>query len=95
MKQRFDLVWFVRYLSLYDVKAMTTMYEVNPTSFTKKKDVDNKKSDHILFSEERDSKTESTRFFSEAEDEDVKLRSVAAEYYQVRLIFLKKEMYYF
>ena len=49
-------------------------------------DVEKKNSDPIS-SEERDSKTESARFFSEAEDEDVNLRSVAAEYYKVRLSF--------
>ena len=47
-------------------------------------DVETKKSGHFS-SEEKDSKTESARFFSE--DEDVKLLSVAAEYYKVRLSF--------
>ena len=49
-------------------------------------DVENKKSDHTS-SEGRDSKTESAQFFSEAEDEDLKLLSVAAEYYKVKLRF--------
>ena len=57
-------------------------------------DVEKKNSDPIS-SEERDSKTESARFFSEAEDEDLKLLSVAAEYYKVRLIFLKRKKYTF
>ena len=65
--------------------------------FYQENEVENKTSDHIS-SEERDSKTESARFFSEAEDEDVKLRSAAAEYYKVRLSFFlkrKKCMYFF
>ena len=57
--------------------------------FYQENEVENKKSEYIS-SEERDSKTESARFFSEAEDEDVKLRSAAAEYYKVRLSFFKK-----
>ena len=54
--------------------------------FLEEKDAEKVVWNHIS-SDERDSKTESARFFSEAEDEDVKLRYVAAEYYKVRLSF--------
>ena len=47
--------------------------------FYQENDVKNTKSDCVS-SEEKDSKTESARFFSE--DEDVKLLSVASEYYK-------------
>ena len=47
--------------------------------FYQEHDVEIKKSGHIS-SEERNSQTESARFFSE--DEDVKLLSVASEYYR-------------
>ena len=48
--------------------------------FYQENDVKIKKSDHIS-SEERNSHTESARFFS-YDDDDVKLLSVAAEYYK-------------
>ena len=79
---------FVKSVEKEDFDKHGAGYESD--KFLQEKDVWN----HIS-SDERDSKTESARFFSEAEDEDLKLLSVAAEYYKVRLIFLKRKKYTF